>query len=285
MNHTPRRAFTLIELLVVISIIALLVGILLPALGKARTTALQIKCATNARAWSQGNFTFQADLGHLVPAGTGFNGRAQGANWYDQLLGTGGQDGRTGNLTGYLGDNVAIDVQRCPLVLRDLPNFSSTILSNNSGDDEKFVYTYKYSAGVGGVRGSGADSFLKPASSDEITKPSETVMITETMVPRNYAIPEAGDTFDQVTGVARNGFALFREIGRDEIGIAHIETTKSGTFQVEQFELPNREGNSNQALVDGSVSSEKGSQSRNNVERSRVGNSFENQDLVWTPFP
>ncbi len=64
---SAKRAFTLIELLVVISIIALLIAILLPALGSAKASAVRTKCLSNLRQVMIGTTSYAVDNDGWLP--------------------------------------------------------------------------------------------------------------------------------------------------------------------------------------------------------------------------
>eukprot|EP01026_Neomeris_dumetosa_P036397 TRINITY_DN2937_c1_g2_i1.p2 TRINITY_DN2937_c1_g2~~TRINITY_DN2937_c1_g2_i1.p2 ORF type:complete len:373 (-),score=40.27 TRINITY_DN2937_c1_g2_i1:81-1199(-) len=79
MRRISRRGFTLIELLVVIALIALLIAILLPALGKARETARMLMCGTNLKQMGTAMASYLNEEKDLYPGG---HMQPVGAPWY-----------------------------------------------------------------------------------------------------------------------------------------------------------------------------------------------------------
>ncbi|MDA8376918.1 MAG: prepilin-type N-terminal cleavage/methylation domain-containing protein [Planctomycetia bacterium] len=69
-----RRGFTLVELLVVISIIAILIALLLPALAMARQQGVSIACLANLRSQGQMLFEYGTTYENAIPWGWDFGG-------------------------------------------------------------------------------------------------------------------------------------------------------------------------------------------------------------------
>src|SRR5262245_44679832 len=90
MIKTKLRAFTLIELLVVIAIIAILAGLLLPALAKAKARAQRIQCVSNLKQASLAFRMWSNDHTELFP-------------WQDNVNNGGLK--APGNVTGYTGSD------------------------------------------------------------------------------------------------------------------------------------------------------------------------------------
>ena len=187
-----RKAFTLVELLVVIGIIALLIGILLPVLSKARESANTLVCATHLREIGMACFTYAADnKGKLpIPIGGGvLNNKNYSAILMKPVNGYWGQrDFSQGTLVSYLtSPALAQKLFLCPSDSE--PRYSAfppaiadpampltpdaTILRN-------FSYAFNGKMAGGLTSGGGEYTGIKIS---EIRRPSDKFLVLEVFMP------------------------------------------------------------------------------------------------------
>lgn len=176
-SRKRQPGFTLIELLVVISIIALLMGILLPALARGRDVAKASVCASNIRQLGMANLTYAQDnKTYLVRASVDiWSPNLQ--RWHGKRSDTYSPfDPTRGDLASYLSENGRI--KQCPAFASGMDYL----------DEPGYGLGYEAGCGGYGYNGSylGARNDLYYPSNEysarlgEIRNPTQTIMFTDT---------------------------------------------------------------------------------------------------------
>ncbi len=124
-----KNAFTLIELLVVISIIAVLMSIMMPALAKVREQGKRTLCLSNLRQVALGALTYEADNGRLPAHVWELSENAFGASMAIPTQVTMGLTNPNYDVRPLYASYVSVNYFKCPLVpqwKRDISDIDNT---------------------------------------------------------------------------------------------------------------------------------------------------------------
>jgi prepilin-type N-terminal cleavage/methylation domain-containing protein/prepilin-type processing-associated H-X9-DG protein len=190
-----KRGFTLIELLVVISIIALLIGILLPSLAMARRSAESVQCKSNIRSLAIVNIAYSTDnKNYFVPAT--YDEMANLERWHGNRNSTSEAfDPATGRLASYLDKQG--QAKKCPTLRHYTdsdPGAGGATYEAGSGG---YGYNHQFIGGRYDLAGYGNASKLTARVSD-VNDPVGTIMFTDAA---NY------NTVDGALVLIENSFA------------------------------------------------------------------------------
>jgi prepilin-type processing-associated H-X9-DG protein/prepilin-type N-terminal cleavage/methylation domain-containing protein len=167
-------AFTLIELLVVIAIIAVLAAILSPVMASSKDRARSVACVSNLRQLAAANLAYAAENdGQFAPAQEPKNRK----RWHGERKTTSTPfDPTKGYIASYLGSEGR--VKSCP---------AFTEMIKGKGTFEEGTGGYGYNAAyIGGTPG----AMYVPERLTNVSQPTQTVMFTDTALPRTTALQE-----------------------------------------------------------------------------------------------